>query len=63
MITILFQDELMPKACKTLLDQVLCHINFDQALTREWKHSSDHVDSACAAVRDQFSTIPGSKVD
>ena len=44
----------MPKACKNLLDQVLCHINFDGVLTREWLQSRDSVDSACAVVRDHF---------
>ena len=44
----------MPKACKSLLDQVLCHINFDKVLGEEWLHSCDSVDSACEVVRDHF---------
>ena len=48
------QEELMPKACKSLLDQVLCHINFDKVLGEEWLHSCDSVDSACEVVRDHF---------
>ena len=44
----------MPKACKNLLDQVLCHINFEGVLTEKWLQSSSSVDSACAVVRDHF---------
>ena len=44
----------MPKACKYLLDQVLCHINFGGVLTEEWLQSSGSMDSACAVVRDHF---------
>ena len=47
----------MPKACKTLLDQVLCHINLDKVLTKEWLHSGDSVDSACADVRYHFKEL------
>ena len=44
----------MPKACKNLLDLVLCHIKLDGVLTREWMNTSVTVDSACAVVRDHF---------